>query len=223
MPGQDVELLAADHHSFYAYRAEPSGTPRGAIVVVQEIFGVNSHIKSVVDRFAADGYLAIAPAMFDRVERGVNLGYTPDAIKHGRELKAKITTEWMKADVEAAVANVATAGKIGLVGYCWGGFVTWMCAHHAQGLSCAVDYYGSGTVENGHLAPRVPVMGHFSDRDASLPNDKLDAIAGKHANVQFFTYPAEHGFNCDQRGSYHAESAKLARERTMAFFGEHIG
>ena len=218
-----LELTAADGHRVAAYRADPTGTPRGAIVVVQEIFGVNSHIRSVVDRFAADGYVAIAPAMFDRVERGVDLGYTPDAIKRGRDLKAQITTEWMTRDVEAAIANVAAAGKVALVGYCWGGFVTWMCAHHAKGLACAVDYYGSGTVENGDLRPRVPLMGHFSDHDGSLPTDKVQALASKHDNVQIFIYPAEHGFNCDVRGSYDAGAAKLARERTLQFFGQHIG
>lgn len=218
----DVELLAADHHSFYAYRAEPEGTPRGAIVVVQEIFGVNSHIKCVVDRFAADGYVAIAPSMFDRVERGVNLGYTPDAVQKGRALKAQITTEWMVRDVEAAVASVAHAGKVGLVGYCWGGFVTWMCAHHAKGIACAVPYYGTGTVENGDLAPRVPVMGHYSDRDASIPADQVKALETKHANVQIFIYPAEHGFNCDHRASYNADAAELARARTLDFLKRHV-
>jgi len=219
----DLELKAADGHTFAAYRADPTGTARGAIVVVQEIFGVNSHIRSVADGFAADGYVAIAPAMFDRIERGVNLGYTPETIQKGRALKAQITTEWMKLDVEAAIGAVASAGKVGLVGYCWGGFVTWMCAHHANGITCAVPFYGSGTVENGELAPGVPVMGHFSDRDASLPVDKVLALADKHPGVQMFIYPAEHGFNCDQRGSYNAEAAKLARERTLGFFRQHVG
>ena len=221
--GDMITLTAEDGFKLSAYKATPSGTPRGGIVVVQEIFGVNSHIRSVADGFAADGYLVVAPAMFDRIERGVELGYTPDGIKKGRELKAQITTEMMTKDVEAAIAHVARAGKVGIVGYCWGGFVAWMTAHHASGLSCAVDYYGTGTVENGELRPRVPVLGHFSDRDGSLPVDKLHEVAGRHDHVQFFIYPGEHGFNCDQRGSYHADSAKLARERTLAFFRQHIG
>jgi len=219
----NLELTASDGHRFDAYVARPAGTPRGAVVVVQEIFGVNSHIKSVADGFAAEGYLAVAPALFDRVERGVDLGYTAAAIKHGRELKARITADWMTRDVEAAVSHVAHAGKVGIVGYCWGGFVAWMCAHHARGVACAVDYYGSGTVENGDLQPHVPTMLHMSDRDASLPVDALKALASKHVNVQLFIYPAEHGFNCDQRGSYDAPSAKLARERSLDFVRQHVG
>jgi carboxymethylenebutenolidase len=221
--GTQLELTTSDGHKLAAYRADPQGTPRGAIVVIQEIFGVNSHIRNVVDGFAADGYVAIAPAMFDRIERGVELGYNQDGFTRGRELKGKITTEYMTRDAQAAIDSVAGVGKVGQVGYCWGGFVTWMCAHHANGLACAVDYYGSGTVENGELAPRVPLMGHFSDRDSSLPVDKVQALATKHDNVQIFIYPAEHGFNCDQRGSYNADAAKTARERTLAFFRQHIG
>jgi carboxymethylenebutenolidase len=219
----DLQLTASDGHTLDAYLATPAGTPRGAIVVVQEIFGVNSHIRSVADGWAEDGYLAIAPAMFDRVERGVNLGYTPDAVTKGRALKVKITTEWMTRDVEAAVAHVANAGKVGCVGYCWGGFVCWIAAHHAKNLACAVDYYGSGTVENSELAPRVPVMLHMSDKDGSLPVDKLQTIASRHAGVELFVYAGEHGFNCDQRGSFHAPSAQLARERTRDFFRKHVG
>lgn len=219
----DLELTTSDGHTLAAYVATPDGAPRGGVVVVQEIFGVNSHIRSVADGFAADGYLAIAPAMFDRIERGIDLDYTPPSIKRGRELKTQITTAWMTHDVAAAIAQVARAGKVGVVGYCWGGFVSWMIAHHARGLVCAVDYYGSGTVENGELTPRVPVMGHFSDRDASLPTDKVEALARKHRGVEIYIYPGEHGFNCDQRGSYHAESARLARDRTLAFFRRHIG
>jgi carboxymethylenebutenolidase len=224
--GHDLELTAADGHKLAAYRADPTKAPRGALVVVQEIFGVNSHIRRVTDSFATEGYVAIAPAMFDRIERGVNLGYTPDAIKKGRELKGQITTEMMTKDVEAAIAHVASAGprvNVGLVGYCWGGFVTWMCAHHARGITCAAPYYGTGTVENGDLPPRVPVMGHYSDRDASIPTDKVRALADKHEGVQIFIYEADHGFNCDERGSYNADAAKLARERTLGFFRQHVG
>src|SRR5688500_694173 len=161
----DIELVAADGHRFVAYRAEPATRPRGAIVVVQEIFGVNSHIRRVTDGFAADGYVAIAPSLFDRVERGVNLGYTPETVAKGRALKVQITLAMMIADVEAAVAAVAHAGKVGVVGYCWGGFVTWMASAHAHGLACAVPYYGGGMLENADIHPRVPVMMHFGARD----------------------------------------------------------
>ena len=219
----NYELLAADSHSFAAYLAEPTGTPRGAIVVVQEIFGVNSHIRSVTDGYAADGYLAIAPAMFDRIERGVDLGYTPDAIKKGRELKARITTETMTMDVDAAIAAVAHAGKVGIVGFCWGGFVAWMASAQVKGLSAAVPYYGGGMLENMDIKPRVPVLLHFGERDAILPVDKVRELAARHPQAHVHIYDADHGFNCDQRGSYDPAAATLARERTLAFFREHVG
>jgi carboxymethylenebutenolidase len=219
----DMKLTAADGHTLGAYRVEPSGTPRGAIVVVQEIFGVNTHIRRVVEGFAADGYIVIAPAMFDRVERDVNLGYTTADIAKGRALKAQITTEMMTRDVEAAIAAVAHAGKVGIVGYCWGGFVAWMCSATARGLACAVPYYGGGMVENMDIAPRVPVMMHMSDRDSMLPVDKVRELAVKHPEAQLFLYEAEHGFNCDMRGSYNEAAATLARQRTLDFFRTNIG
>lgn len=219
----NLELTASDGHMLAAYRAEPKGTPRGAIVVVQEIFGVNGHIRRVTDGFAADGYLAIAPAMFDRLERGIDMGYTPDAIAKGRALKVKVTLDMMVRDVEAAIAHVAHAGKVGIVGYCWGGFVSWMCAAHARGLACAVAYYGGGILDHADLEPRVPVMGHFGEHDAGIPADGVRALAEKHPTHEFFLYPADHGFNCDERAVYDAAAAQLARERTLAFFHQHVG
>ena len=219
----DRTLTASDGHTLSAYRADPSATPRGAVVVVQEIFGVNGHIRRVTDGFAADGYVAIAPAMFDRVERDVRLGYTPADIAKGRALKVQITTDMMKRDVEAAIANVAGAGKVAIVGYCWGGYVTWMMSAHADGLACAVPYYGGGMLENADITPRVPVMAHFGDRDSILPVEQVKALATKHPDHTFHIYPADHGFNCDERGSYDAAAARLARERTLTFFATHVG
>lgn len=218
-----TNLTAADGHTLSAYRAEPAGTPRGAIVVIQEIFGVNAHIKRVTDGFAADGYVAIAPAMFDRIERGVDMGYTPDTVTKGRALKVQITREMMIADVEAAVESVAAAGKVGIVGYCWGGFVAWMAAAHARGLACAAPYYGGGILEHADVMPRIPVMMHFGDRDTILPIDQVRAFAAKHPEVQTFIYDADHGFNCDDRATYDGAAAKLARERTLGMFREYVG
>ena len=214
-------ITAADGHTLDAYRAAPAGTPRGAIVVVQEIFGVNGHIRRVTDGFAQDGYVAIAPAMFDRIARGVELPYT--AVAEGRAYKAKITPEMAMLDVEAAVRAVASAGRVGVVGYCWGGFVTWLASARAEGIACAVPYYGGGMLEHADLEPRVPVMGHFGRRDPILPIDKVEQLIAKHPRHQFFTYDADHGFNCDDRGSYDAAAASLARQRTLAFFREHVG
>ena len=218
-----IELTAADGHKLAAYRAEPAGKPRGGIVVIQEIFGVNSHVKAVADGYAADGYLAIAPAMFDRVQRGFDVGYTPEEIAKGRELRPKISVDWAMKDAEAAVKAAASAGKVGIVGYCWGGFVVWMASARIPGLACAVPYYGGGILDNADIEPKVPVMGHFGEKDSMIPVDGVKKLAEKHKRHQIFIYAADHGFNCDQRGSYNAAAAKQARERTLAFFRQHVG
>ena len=216
-----IELVARDGHRLAAYRADPAGSPRGGVVVIQEIFGVNQHIRRVTDGFAADGYAAIAPAMFDRLERGVELGYTPETITRGRALKVQITTEMAMLDIAAAVAVLP--GKVGVVGYCWGGFVTWLASAHAPGIACAVPYYGGGMLENAELVPRVPVQGHFAIQDTIIPVAGARALAARHPAHQFHFYNADHGFNCDERDSYDADAAGLARERTLAFFREHLG
>ena len=221
--GKMIELKAADGHVLSAYRADPSGKPRGGIVVIQEIFGVNSHIKSVADGFAADGYLAIAPAMFDRVQKGFDVGYSPEDIAKGRDVRARVTTDMAMKDAQAAVNEAAKAGKVGVVGYCWGGFVAWMAANKASGLACAAPYYGGGILDNTDVAPKVPLMGHFGDKDPHIPVAGVKKLAEKHKKHQVFIYPADHGFNCDQRGSYNAPAAKQARERTLAFFRQHVG
>jgi carboxymethylenebutenolidase len=221
--GKMIELTASDGHRLAAYRAEPTSKPRGGIVVIQEIFGVNSHVKSVADGFAEDGYLAIAPAMFDRVQRNFDVGYTPEDIAKGRELRPKITLDMAMKDAQAAVNEAKKAGKVGIVGYCWGGFVAWMASAKVSGISCAVPYYGGGILDNADIEPKVPVMGHFGEKDSMIPADGVRKLAEKHKKQQIFIYPADHGFNCDQRGSYHAPSAKQARERTAGFFRKYVG
>jgi carboxymethylenebutenolidase len=221
--GKMIELTAADGHKLAAYRADPAGKPRGAIVVIQEIFGVNSHIKQVADGFAADGYVAIAPAMFDRVQKNVDLGYTPEDIAKGREIRGNVTNDMAVKDAEAAVRAASSAGKVGIVGYCWGGLVTWLAAAKIPGLSAAVPYYGGGILDNADLKPKVPLMGHFGDKDQHIPVEGVKKLADKHREHQIFIYSADHGFNCDHRGSYNAPAAKQARERTVEFFRKHIG
>ncbi|MGH8668835.1 MAG: dienelactone hydrolase family protein [Burkholderiales bacterium] len=221
--GTMIELTAADGHRLAAYRADPPGKPRGAIVVIQEIFGVNSHIQQVADGYAADGYLAIAPALFDRVQKNVDLGYSPEDIAKGREIRGKVTNDMALKDTEAAIKAVLKAGKVGIVGYCWGGLITWLAAAKLSGLSAAVPYYGGGILDNADLQPRVPLMGHFGDKDAHIPVDGVRKLAEKHKKHPIFIYSADHGFNCDQRGSYNAPAAKQARERTLEFFRKHIG
>jgi carboxymethylenebutenolidase len=221
--GSMVELVSADGFRVSAYRAEPVGAPRGGVVVAQEIFGVNSHIRSVCDSFAADGYVTIAPALFDRVRRGVDLGYTPDDIAIGRELKGGATTDGALHDVAAAQAAITDAGKVGIVGYCWGGFVAWMAAARLPGFACAVPYYGGGMIEAVGEQPQCPVMMHFGEQDQMIPVAGVQRLRAAHPAHQVFLYAANHGFNCDQRGSYNAEAATLARKRTLEFFRMHIG
>ncbi|OGA64832.1 MAG: carboxymethylenebutenolidase [Betaproteobacteria bacterium RIFCSPLOWO2_12_FULL_65_14] len=221
--GSMIELTASDGHKLAAYRADPSGKPRGGVVVIQEIFGVNSHIKQVADGFAADGYVAIAPALFDRVQRDVNLGYSPEDIAKGREIRGKVTNDMAVMDAEAAVKAAASAGKVAMVGYCWGGLVTWLSAAKTPGLACAVPYYGGGILDNTERAPRVPLMGHFGDKDQHIPVEGVKKLAEKYPQHPIFIYSADHGFNCDHRGSYNAPAAKQARERTLEFLRKHVG
>ena len=223
--GKMIELTAADGHKLAAYRADPAGTPRGAIVVIQEIFGVNTHIRAVADGYAADGYLAIAPSMYDRLERGLDIGYTPEDIARGRALKDKAGLEPAMLDAAAAVKAAGEAGKVGMVGYCWGGYVTWMAAARVPGLSGAAVYYGGGSTTDEAIAekPKCPVIAHYGERDSMIPVDSVKKLAAAHPTQAVHIYAADHGFNCDHRGSFDAPSAKLARERTLAFFRKQIG
>ena len=221
--GKMIELSAADGFRLSSYRADPAGDPRGGVVVAQEIFGVNSHIKSVCDGFAKDGYVAIAPALFDRYERGVDIGYTAEDIARGRALKAKAETDAALPDIAAARDARSGAGKVGVVGYCWGGFISWMSACRLSGFACAVAYYGGGMLEAIAETPKCPVMAHFGERDSMIPVDGVKRFAAAHSDVEVFIYAADHGFNCDQRGSYVAAAAALARERTLQHFRRHLG
>jgi carboxymethylenebutenolidase len=221
--GTTLELTAADGHRVDAYRADPPGKPRGGLVVVQEIFGVNSHIRSVADGYAADGYVAIAPALFDRVERGLDIGYSQPEIERGRALMQKMSMDDALKDVTAALKAIASAGKIGIVGYCWGGTVAWVSAAKLDGLACSAPYYGGGILANKDLKPRCPVMLHFGETDHAIPIGDVRAWLAARPELAAHIYGAGHGFNCDQRGSYHAESAQLARERTLEFFRKQIG
>jgi carboxymethylenebutenolidase len=224
--GQWLNLAAADGFRLQAYRADPpagSGKPRGGLVVVQEIFGVNSHIRNVCDGYAQEGFVAIAPALFDRVQKGVAFGYSPEDIARGRELKAHAKTNHALSDIAAARASVAPGGSVGVIGYCWGGFVAWMTAARLNGFACAVCYYGGGMTEATDEKPRCPVMAHFGERDAAIPVDGVRKFAQVHPEVDVLLYDAEHGFNCDERKSYNADAAALARQRSLDFLHKHIG
>ena len=224
-----VRLKAADGFECPAYVAQPKGKPKGAVVVIQEIFGVNPHIREVVDGYAAAGYFAIAPAMFHRAKHGVELGYTPDDMQAGMTLKGAIEALpdlAFMADVQAAVkyAHQTSGAKVGIVGYCWGGLLTWRAAALVDGLSAAVPYYGGGSTTAEEIArhPHCPVMAHYAKQDHWIGLETVEAFAKAHPEVEVHLYEADHGFNCDHRGSYQKVSADLARERTLAFFEEHL-
>jgi carboxymethylenebutenolidase len=225
--GNFVDLKAADGFVFPAYVAQPTGKPKAGIVVLQEIFGVNPHIRSVADGYAAEGYLAVAPSTFHRVKPGVDLGYSPEDISAGSALKAAVEVlpaPGVMQDIQAAIKHAASAGKVGIVGYCWGGLLTWRAACILDGLAAAVPYYGGGMTTPDEIArlPRVPVLAHFGDQDHWISMTSVQAFKRTHTEVEVHVYHANHGFNCDQRVSYEATAARQARERTLAFFGKHL-
>lgn len=222
-----TELTAADGFTFPAYVAQPTVNPKGAIVLLQEIFGVNSHIRAVADSFADDGYFVVAPATFHRVKAGVELGYTEADMNEGFGYKTAVEalpTPGVMQDIQAAIEEASQGGKVGIVGYCWGGLLTWRSACTLNGLSAAVPYYGGGMTggDDAKLQPKVPVLAHFGDQDHWIPLDTVEAFRLAQPGVQVQVYAANHGFNCDQRGSYDAAAAKLARERTLAFLAQHL-
>jgi carboxymethylenebutenolidase len=222
--GETITLIAEDGHRLSAYRAAPKGTPRGGLVVIQEIFGVNSHIRNLTDGFAADGYVALAPALFDRVERGFETGYGPQDIERGRAVRGKLAIDDALKDVRVAVNELAKAGfTVGVVGYCFGGTMAWLAATRIDGVAAAVGYYGGGIADAANERPRCPVMLHFGETDASIPPEHHKKVAAAHPNIPIHIYPAGHGFSCDERGSYHEPSARTARERTLEFFRTHVG
>ncbi len=220
--GEFTTLMARDGHEFQAWLTAPAGTPRGAIVVVQEIFGVNRHIRAVAGDFAARGYVTIAPALFDRVRRGVDLTYDEAGMQQGIGYMLQITRAQILADLAASIAVTRHAGRVGVVGYCWGGLCAWYAAGELP-VSCAVSYYGGRIAQHLDTLPRKPTMLHFGERDSHIAASEVEAIRAAFPAGIVHTYPAGHGFNCNERPDYDAASAALALERTLGFFAEHVG
>jgi carboxymethylenebutenolidase len=221
MPHQT--LTASDGHELGAYRADPKGKPRGGIVVLQEIFGVNVHVREVTDGFAADGFAAIAPALYDRSSvRGVELGYSTEDVARGRKLREEFSWDDTVKDVEAARNVLASEGlKVGTVGYCWGGSISFLSAVRLP-LSAAAVYYGGQILPYVHEKERCPLLMHFGRRDAGIPLIDVEAIQKAHPEAVVHLYDADHGFNCNHRAQYDEPSARLARERTLAFFERYL-
>jgi carboxymethylenebutenolidase len=221
--GETITLTCKDGQKIGAYVARPEGAPKGGIVVLQEIFGANQHIRKVADLYAAQGYLAIAPALFDRVEPNLELGYTGDDPKKGIATRGKTELPKTLLDIEAAVEVVKPAGKVGVVGYCWGGTLAYATAVNAiPGVAAAVGYYGGGVAAMSDKEPKLPVMLHFGETDHSISMADVEKVKANQPGLPVFVYPAGHGFNCDERASYEKNSADLARSRTLAFFAEKL-
>ena len=217
--GEFTTLMARDGHEYNAWLAAPHGGKRGArgaIVIAQEIFGVNHHIRGVADGYAADGYLVIAPCLFDRIRRGIELGYSQPETQEGRGYRTQIPKEKTLLDLASSINVVKHAGRVAVIGYCWGGTLAYLAACELQ-VSCAVSYYGGQIKDHLDKHPRRPVLYHFGEKDPYIPAPDIERIRAADPNGEFHLYPADHGFNCDERASYDAASARLARERTLAF------
>jgi carboxymethylenebutenolidase len=221
--GEKAQITSADGFTLGAYQATPAGQPKGAVVVIQEIFGVNQHIREVVDGYAADGYFAIAPQIFDRVERDIELGYEEADMGAGIEIAfQKLDHAKALEDVQAAIEVASVQGKVGVVGYCFGGLLTWLAACELEGVSAASSYYGGGVAGEAQRQPRCPVIMHFGELDAHIPMSDVEKVKAAQPDVPVFVYPADHGFNCDHRASYDAAAAATAKQRTLEFFGREL-
>ena len=222
--GKDIELTTTDDHNLNAYKAEPPSKAKGGIVIIQEIFGVNQHIKNVTDQFAENGYTSIAPALFDRVERNIELGYGQSDFQKGKEIRGGLNDDAIIADVQAAINEISTAGKVGIVGYCFGGFVSWLAACHCENLSAASTFYGGGIHAKRGDKPKVPVILNFGDNDGGIPLSQVHDIKEAHPDIPCYVYDdAGHGFCCEDRESYNSGACIRAHERTLAHFSANIG
>jgi len=221
--GQEIKLTASDNFQLGGYRADPATAPKGAIVVIQEIFGVNHHIRAVCDRLASEGYVAIAPAVFDRVEPNFQSGYSPDEITVARKFVANPDWAAMLRDTQAAIDAVKNVGPVGIIGFCLGGSIAFVAATKLSGLSAAVGYYGGAIVRFADDKPNVPTQLHFGEKDAGIPLSDVETIKTKRPEVEIHIYPgAQHGFHCDERASYDKTSADIAWPRSLAFFAKHL-
>ena len=218
--GEFTTIMARDGHEFQAYLSAPPGKPQGAIVVIQEIFGVNAHIRAVTDGFAQEGYTVIAPAMFDRIRRGIELGYSQPETEEGSGYMKQLKLDETLKDLNAAVAVVRHSGRVGTVGYCWGGAMSYVAAAELP-IACAVVYYGKAAAF-ADKSPRHPVMYHFGTQDTSIPVSDVEKVKAADPKGVFYEYEAGHGFSCDQRPSFNPAAAALARQRTLEFFSRNL-
>jgi carboxymethylenebutenolidase len=221
--GQDLKLTASDNFQLGAYRADPATAPKAAVVVIQEIFGVNHHIRAVCDRLASEGYVAIAPAIFDRVEPNFTSGYSPDEVAVARKFVANPDWPAMLRDTQAAIDAVKDVGPVGIIGFCLGGSIAYAAATKLSGLSAAIGYYGGAIVRFADDKPTVPTQLHFGEKDPGIPLADVETIKTKRPEIEIHVYPgAQHGFHCDERASYDKTSADIAWPRSLGFFARHL-
>jgi carboxymethylenebutenolidase len=221
--GHDIKLTASDNFQLGGYRADPASAPKAAVVVIQEIFGVNHHIRAICDRFAGNGYVAIAPAIFDRIEPNFQSGYSPEEIAVARKFVANPDWTAMLRDSQAAIDAVKDVGPVGIIGFCLGGSVAYAAATKLSGLSAAIGYYGGAIVRFADDTPKVPTQLHFGEKDAGIPLSDVDIIRSLRPDVEIHVYPgAQHGFNCDERASYDAANAAIAKQRSLDFLARHL-
>jgi carboxymethylenebutenolidase len=222
--GQNIVLTSKDGFKLDAYRADPAGKPRGAVVVIQEIFGVNHHVKSVADRYAQLGYLAIAPALFDRVEKGFDVGYDGAAMDKARANAGKADLNLRLADTQAAIDVAKEAGKVAVIGYCMGGSIAFLATTRLNNVAAGVGYYGGQIAQVASEKPKAPLMLHFGEKDQAIPLTDVEKIKAAQPGVPVYVYMgAGHGFHCDERGSFNAEAAQVAACRTQEFLNKHVG
>lgn len=220
--GESIRLRAEDGVPFGAWRADPDGPRRGAVVVVQEVFGVNAHIRDVCDRFASAGYAAIAPALFDRLRPGIELGYDEAGITEGRALVGQLGWEAPMQDIWAAAQSLRADGRVGVVGYCWGGTVAWLAGCRLD-VACVSAYYGRQIVDFTAERPRCPAILHFGAEDPLIPRDNVERVRAAYPDVPLFLYEAAgHGFNCDRRADFRPAAAEAALTRTLSLLTEHL-
>ena len=221
--GQNIQIECSDGFQLGAYVAEPEGAAQGAVVVIQEIFGVNQHIREVTDGYASAGYYAIAPKIFDRIERDIELGYEEADMGKGIDLAfQQLDQAQALQDLQSAINVAAAHGKVGVVGYCFGGLLTWLSACLLENVAAASSYYGGGVAGQVDKTPRCPIIMHFGELDAHIPMSDVDKVRDAHPDVPVHVYAADHGFNCDHRASYDAPSAELARQRTLDHFSTNL-
>jgi carboxymethylenebutenolidase len=221
--GQDIKLTASDNFQLGGYRAEPASAPKAAVVVIQEIFGVNHHIRAICDRFAGNGYVAIAPAIFDRIEPNFQSGYSPEEVAVARKFVANPDWTAMLRDSQAAIDAVKDVGPVGIIGFCLGGSVAYAAATKLSGLSAAIGYYGGAIVRFADDTPKVPTQLHFGEKDAGIPLSDVDTVRSLRPDVEIHVYPgAQHGFNCDERASYDPANAGVAKQRSLDFLAKHL-